>query len=200
MRKLVPALVCVTPGKSGISFLSCHPCSPDEIRGGSQCSPCHPCSPDQISGGSQCSPCHPCSPDEIRGGSQCSPCHPCSPDQMSGGSSGSDSSCFISSACIESLGLPDDCEELQILRQFRDKRKTSDNAFAELVKEYYQIAPAIVAQINAQADSKGAYSKLYDELVLPCVKYIKNGQEDAAISLYTKIVRELQLQYNNDDE
>lgn len=96
--------------------------------------------------------------------------------------------------------MPDDCEELQTLRRFRDRRKETDPEFAELVREYYQIAPAIVEQIDSQTEAADIYDKLYNRLVLPCVEYIKNNQEEEAISLYTKIVRELQSQYGKHDE
>ncbi len=212
MKKLIPAFECVTPGQR-VSFLSCNPCSPDEVRGGSQCNPCNPCSPDQIRGGSQCNPCNPCSPDqlrggsncfpcnpcspdEIRGGSQCNPCNPCSPDQMSGGSSGTSSSgCFISSACVKSKGLPDNCEELQTLRAFRDAKKAKDPAFLELVNEYYRIAPAIVEKIDSLSNAKDIYQELYINLVCGCVALIKDNKEDEAVVLYTNIVRELQNEY-----
>lgn len=216
MKALKPAIVCVTPGGNSLLF-SCNPCSPDELRGGSQCNPCNPCSPDQIKDGSQCNPCNPCSPDQLRGGSQCNPCNPCSPDQMhtggqcnpcspcspdqgSGGNSSGGSSCFITSACTESLGLPDDCDELQTLRAFRDKRKAEDPDFVMLVEEYYRIAPVIVEWINGKDDSKEEFLKLYHELVIPCVELIKRGNEDEAIKLYTSQVKMLQGRFENSHE
>ena len=216
MKALKPAIVCVTPGSNTLYF-SCNPCSPDELRDGSQCNPCNPCSPDQIRDGSQCNPCHPCSPDQLRGGSQCNPCSPCSPDQMRtggqcnpcspcspdqvrGGNSSGGSSCFISSACAESMGLPDDCDKLQALRLFRDRRKTEDPAFAALVEEYYRIAPPIVEWINSKPDSKNEFLRLYKELVVPCVELIKNAKEDEAINLYTSQVRQLQARFENSHE
>jgi len=211
-NRLDPTITCVTPGKERMPLQACNPCYPDEVRGGtqcnpcnpcypdqmrggSQCNPCNPCYPDQMRGGSQCNPCNPCYPDQVRGGSQCNPCNPCYPDQMQGGNSGSGGGCFLSSACAESLGLPDDCDELQTLRKFRDRRKETDPDFAELVKEYYEIAPSIVEKINAEGKANSVYFKLYEQLVLPCVKLIKEGNEEDAIILYTKIVRELQEQY-----
>ena len=215
IQKRQPRISEVTPGP--VSCSSCHPCYPDEIRGGSQCNPCNPCSPDQVRGGtqcnpcnpcspdqmrggSQCNPCNPCSPDQVRGGSQCNPCNPCSPDQMAGGNSGSSGGCFLTTACVESRGLPDDCDELETLRRFRDKRKASDEQFAKLVEEYYLIAPAIVKAIDQKEKSRDIYDQIYTDLVLPCVSLINAGQDEAAETLYVTIVRKLQMEYGNDGE
>ena len=211
MKHYNPVFECVTPDGS-IVFTSCNPCSPDEviggsqcnpcnpcapdqIKGGTQCNPCNPCAPDQIKGGTQCNPCNPCSPDQIKGGTQCNPCNPCSPDQMHDGTSGSSSSCFISSACAESLGLPDDCDELKTLRAFRDRRKKEDEDFLKLVEEYYRIAPEIVDSINLKDDRAAIYADIYSKLVEPCVRLIKQQRENEAVDLYVKEVRKLQGLY-----
>lgn len=181
----------VVPGQG--QCYPCNPCSPDRVGPDGQCYPCSPCSPDQIGPTGQCYPCNPCSPDQIGPTGQCSPCSPCSPDRLDSGGSGS--GCFISSACAESLGLPDTCEELQLLRAFRDRRRLYDEEFNELVEEYYQIAPAIVANINMDEARETVYGDLYIRLVAPCVQLIRENREMDALKLYTSIVRELQRRY-----
>ena len=184
----------------GSQCYPCNPCSPDQLgEGGSQCYPCNPCGPDQRGDdGSQCYPCNPCSPDQTDvGGSQCYPCNPCSPDQgessyNGGGSSGG---CFITSACTESMGLSDRCEELQMLRVLRDKRVFYDDQFKALVKEYYIVAPKIVSAINRRSDRKELYADIYHEMVLPCVEMIKENRENEAVSLYTKYVYLLKARF-----
>lgn len=186
---------------SGAQCNPCNPCSPDQLgRGGSQCNPCNPCSPDQRkSDGSQCNPCNPCSPDQRRSfGEQCYPCNPCSPDQGSSDSSsgsGRSSGCFITSACVESMGLADDCDELQTLRALRDKRRLYDPAFDALVKEYYRIAPIIVDAIDASPDRKAVYTQLYETMVRPCVALVKENRENEAVELYTQTVLQLKQRY-----
>ncbi len=101
---------------------------------------------------SQPNACYPCSPDETSGGSQC---NPCSPDQVSSGNSGV--GCFITSACVESMGLPDDCIELQTLHFFYDTRKKKDPIFVSLIDQYYKIAPCIVKNINKCNNVKEIY-------------------------------------------
>ena len=69
----------------------------------------------------------------------------------------SDSWCFISTACIESKGLPDDCEELNCLRHFRDKFVGNLPCGNELIEEYYKIAPKIVSAINGTKNPNKIY-------------------------------------------
>lgn len=177
----------------------CNPCSPDQLEpGGGQCWPCNPCSPDQRDDdGSQCWPCNPCSPDQrTEGGGQCLPCNPCCPDQGEASSeSGNSSNCFITSACVESMGLPDDCEVLQTLRALRDKRTLYDPYFCNLVKDYYRIAPLIVKAINCNTNRKTIYRMIYETMILPCVSLIKDNRENEAIRLYAQTVLSLKEQH-----
>ena len=123
------------------------------------------------------------------------------PDRYKRGGStrGSDSAdgggCFLTTACVEAKGLPDDCEELETLRWFRDNwlRQQSDGEAA--IRYYYEIAPQIVEKINALPDAKRQWEQMYADKVCPCVELIKSGENEAAFSLYTAWVRELEAQY-----
>lgn len=181
--------------RDGSQCNPCHPCYPDQITDGEQCNPCHPCYPDQLTGGSQCNPCHPCYPDQITESEQCNPCNPCNPDQWRDGGNSSGGGCFITSACVETLNLPDDCDELQTLRVLRDKRKLYDQQFSALVEEYYRIAPAIVSAIDHMPDRLARYRDIYERMVVPCVAMVKQNRENDAVQLYTDTVLELKCRY-----
>ena len=187
----------------------CDPCGPDTVcnpRGSSDeemgCYPCSPCNPD-----ASCYPCSPCNPD-----ARCYPCSPCNPDALCYPDNTGDcnpdvscppddsdddggSGCFLTSACVCAMGLTDDCEELQLMRALRDKRKLYDNAFIDLIKEYYVIAPQIVSAINKRSDSATVYHDIYNSLVRPCVDAIKQNNEREAIALYIDKVLMLKNQY-----
>ena len=62
-------------------------------------------------------------------------------DSSSGG-------CYLTSACVEARGLPDDCMELQTLRDFRDNWLKQQPCGQDEVAEYYATAPRIVDKIN----------------------------------------------------
>lgn len=171
----------------------CYPgCNPD-----SDCYPCNPCGPDTVCNPQNssdedmdCYPCRPCNPDTD---SRCYPCSPCGPDARdeSDDDNSGGSGCFLTSACVEALGLPDNCEELQILRVLRDKRRLYDDAFDSLVRQYYEIAPKIVKAIDAMPERKAIYHGIYDSLVKPCVDFVKQNRENDAIQRYTDAVLEL---------
>ena len=94
------------------------------------------------------------------------------------------SGCFITTACIESRGLPVDCYELETLRKFRDNWVSKhENGSAE-IKIYYDIAPKIVEKLNHLPNSKEIYEKIYQKVVLECVRFIEEGREQEAYSLY----------------
>jgi len=96
------------------------------------------------------------------------------------GSANGGISCFLTTAACEFMGLPDDCLELETLRQFRDEHVPKS-----LVDEYYQIAPAICQKLNKD---QLAYVWV---TVQQCVQHIKLKQFPEAINLYKEMVEEL---------
>ena len=103
--------------------------------------------------------------------------------------------CFLTSACVEAKGLPDDCHELSILRSFRDGYLSSLPGGREEVAEYYFIAPQIVAAIKDRANAPAIFNSIYEKLVCPCVEMIERGENENAHKLYRDSVRQLQTQY-----
>jgi hypothetical protein len=100
------------------------------------------------------------------------------PDDSVGG-------CFLTAACTAARGLPDNCMELQTLRAFRDgymKHQASDGM--AMIKEYYKTAPAVVSAINARDDAPKIYDWMYRDLVVPSVRYIRQGQNARALDHY----------------
>ena len=107
----------------------------------------------------------------------------------------SSSGCFLTSACTEARGLPDNCEELTTLRAFRDGyMKSLPNGQADIC-EYYHIAPAIVDKIRALPNAREIFDSIYTELVLPCVDLIRAEKNEEAYTKYRDYVKLLQEQY-----
>ena len=90
-------------------------------------------------------------------------------------------SCYLTTACCEYMGLSDNCEELTVLRAFRDSLPES------LVKEYYKIAPAIVSKIKNDI----AYLQYIYGVVQLCVKDIKSCNRISALNRYVEMVNKL---------
>lgn len=105
------------------------------------------------------------------------------------------SSCFLSTACVVAKGLPDDCYELQVLRRFRDEWLAQQEGGKEEIEAYYACAPKIVSAINDRDDAHEIYERLYEELVLACVKLIEAGDLDGAREHYRSITSELKERY-----
>lgn len=115
------------------------------------------------------------------------------PDSPSSSSSSSD--CFVTTACVQAKGLPDDCEELETLRNFRDNYLFSVENGRKAVVAYYRAAPIIVDKINARPDAGQIWDGLYNDLVLPCVKMIKAGEYEEAYKLYKDTTLSLAEKY-----
>lgn len=99
--------------------------------------------------------------------------------------------CYLTSACVYAKNLPDNCYELQTLRHFRDTWMKKSEEGRQAITEYYQIAPQIVSEINEMENSKVIYEKIYDEMILPCVKLIEKNKMRETFKLYKEKVCEL---------
>ncbi|GBD32128.1 hypothetical protein HRbin33_01092 [bacterium HR33] len=83
--------------------------------------------------------------------------------------------CFVTTACVEYAGLPDDCWELTMLRRLRDDYLKGLPWGKVFLSEYYATAPAIVAAIRSQPDQ----GKVFDALLhraRAVARLIEDGQ------------------------
>ena len=103
--------------------------------------------------------------------------------------------CFLTTACTQARGLPDDCFELTTLRAFRDDYLLRLPGGPAVVQAYYDLAPRILEGIESSTDADARLEQLYDELVAPCVGLIVSGKEQAAVELYAEKVRALEREY-----
>ena len=102
--------------------------------------------------------------------------------------------CFLTTACTMALSLPDDCDELVTLRRFRDSYMLTFEDGRSEVKEYYAIAPQIAKAISVRPNALAIYLRIFDEIVSPCVKLIKEGRLELARDTYRKACRVLQAE------
>lgn len=109
--------------------------------------------------------------------------------------SGTSGGCFLTSACTAARGLPDDCRELQTLRSFRDNWLKKTDEGIELVARYYEIAPKIVAAIDAKPDRIEIYDKIYQDMVTSCVVLIGQGKYQEALVIYQSMTLDLEKEY-----
>lgn len=105
------------------------------------------------------------------------------------------SRCFITSAVCLTLGKPDSCEELTIMRSFRDGWLREQPGGLERIEEYYNIAPAIVSQIDKSPERKSIYASIYEKYILPCVKNAKANNFVESNRIYMTMVDVLKAEY-----
>jgi len=84
-----------------------------------------------------------------------------------------DEGCFITTATCKSIGRPDNCEELLMLKNFRDAYLISESDGPSLIMVYYAIAPEIVKLIEADYDALGVYNNIYNEYILKICDLIR---------------------------
>lgn len=101
----------------------------------------------------------------------------------------------MTSACVDALGKEDDCEELTILRAYRDNWLAQQLGGQEDVREYYRITPQIVEKIKLSGDDKAVFTWIYDNMVRPCVELINAKQYDVAYRVYKDQTKLLAGQY-----
>jgi hypothetical protein len=105
------------------------------------------------------------------------------------------SSCYLTSACVFAKGLPDDCYELETLRDYRDRWLAKTEQGAQVIQQYYEIAPRIVSAINDSNQRSAVYERIYEQMVLPCVKLIEQGKMQETLELYQSWTLQLQAEF-----
>lgn len=95
--------------------------------------------------------------------------------------------CFITTAICQQSGKPDDCDELQTLRGFRDAVMMNVPHLAALVAQYYDEAPEIVAGIEARDDSAEIWRTLETAFLRDAIAAVKMGDYSAAVSIYREM-------------
>jgi hypothetical protein len=103
-------------------------------------------------------------------------------------------SCFITNACLRGRGMADDCEILTRLRGFRDGYMMTAPAGEEMVAHYYNIAPRIVAAIDAELEPEPIYDAIY-EILVDCVESVKKGAFEDGLDTYKSMVSDLTDRY-----
>ncbi len=103
--------------------------------------------------------------------------------------------CYITTAVCESQGKPDNCYELELLRDYRDQYLLSTEEGEALVKEYYNIAPTIVTRIGRQENSHEIYCGIWENYLSECIHLIEEGKKEDCCKKYMDMVCELKGRY-----
>jgi hypothetical protein len=102
--------------------------------------------------------------------------------------------CFLTTACVEHAGLPDNCTELQVLRSFRDNYITRLPGGSALIRTYYQTAPEIVRRMNQDPSRTNVLSSIL-KTVRTAVALIADGENEKALVAYGSMFNELRARF-----
>ena len=91
--------------------------------------------------------------------------------------------CFFTTAACLYKGLPDDCNELETLRKFRDSVLMRNTEGRAMVQRYYEVAPAIVEHLTDEGDLEDVWRS-----VQICVVAISEHKHEEAIGIYRDMV------------
>ncbi len=103
--------------------------------------------------------------------------------------------CYITTAVCEELGRPDDCYELNLLRNYRDTYLASLSDGDVLIRKYYDVAPSIVKHINQSGRAEEIYHSIWKDYIQPCIRMIENGEAEACRRLYEDMVYMLEKKF-----
>lgn len=104
-------------------------------------------------------------------------------DRGGHGGSGSEG-CYPTSACVRARNLPDSCEELTLLRSFRDSYMMRSEEGRAEVEAYYRTAPEIVRAVNGLPNAGEIWERVYTGVILPAVALIRERRLEEARQLY----------------
>ncbi len=99
--------------------------------------------------------------------------------------------CFLTTACVRHAGLLDDCEELTVMRAFRDRYLSRFEEGRVLIDHYYRVAPRIVERIRQRPDRDRILNWVLRE-VRATARTIGRGDAEEAIARYAGMVFRLQ--------
>lgn len=102
--------------------------------------------------------------------------------------------CFLTTACCELLGLPDDCFELEALRRYRDRVLAVSPGGREDIALYYRVAPCVLAALP-DAERRGRLLSLYLNFILPSALAARFGLNRLAYRLYARMMRQLTSEF-----
>jgi hypothetical protein len=81
------------------------------------------------------------------------------------------------------------------LRAYRDNWLAKTEQGAQVIEKYYEIAPKIVSAINDSDQRSAVYQRIYEKMVLPCVKLIEQGKMQETLELYQRWTLNLQAEF-----
>lgn len=113
------------------------------------------------------------------------------------GKRGGGGGCYITTATCLTLGKPDNCLELKMIRIFRDNWLSHQKGGNKIISEYYVVAPTIVKAIYERNNFREIYKNIWDNYLNQFFAFILAGKNKNAKSIYLRMVKELTREFIN---
>lgn len=106
------------------------------------------------------------------------------------------STCYLTTACVDVMGLPDDCFELETLRGFRNIILLSEPSGRRAVREYYRIAPEIIQAVEEQEQHNApkVWHSIYND-IRKAVSLVLSNDFEGAFQHYQQMTSRLKEKY-----
>jgi hypothetical protein len=95
--------------------------------------------------------------------------------------------CYITTACVEYVGEPDNGKTLTTLRKFRDGYMLKNAELVPLVEQYYSTAPQYVAKLKSMPNNKQIFENFYYNYIITAVSEIETGKYTEALNIYKQL-------------
>ncbi|XSG81129.1 MAG: CFI-box-CTERM domain-containing protein [Methyloligella sp. ZOD6] len=99
--------------------------------------------------------------------------------------------CFLTTACCDALGLPDNCFELATLRRYRDRILAATPEGREAIADYYRLAPPLLSALQGPERSSRLLG-LYWRYILPSAITAKLHLNGLTFRIYSSMISKLQ--------
>ncbi len=103
--------------------------------------------------------------------------------------------CFITTAACLALHERKDCQQLNILREFRDTYISDGGTGDLLIDEYYRVGPLLVSKIERGWNPMAVYYILWEFYIEPSCEAIKQHKRETAKNIYITMVKNLCRHY-----
>ena len=117
------------------------------------------------------------------------------PSDSGSDSSSSSGGCFVTTATLQEVDTKDDGKELTTFRDFRDNYLKNKSYGPALVRDYYNTAPNVVAEIDSRENYKQLYKDIWKEHLRPINRLIEKGDNAEATSKYMLMMEELKERF-----
>lgn len=106
----------------------------------------------------------------------------------------SESCCYVTSACLDDLGLPRSSPEMKVMKILTRNYILKSFSGRRAYLQYGRIAPKIVESIRARSDSKNIWKQVYERLH-EMVPTVEQGKYEEGYERYKSLVLGLEAQF-----